>query len=150
MGQDGAVVVVQSPGQSTGDDPGERWCLAAPVVADDRPLAVLTVGSHSADFSISLAARVLFAVAAQLSVFLRWALPGESSGSSPTAAIAGAEPPTLQAYCFGRFRVALDGVEIPPSRFKRQKSLMLLKLLVMLDVARLKLLTFQAPLYQAG
>ena len=101
----------------------------APIVADDRLLAVLTVGSRDADFSISLAARVLFAVAAQLSVFLRWALPSDARGSSPTVAVVQTERPTLQAHCFGRFRVALDGVEIPPSRFKRQKSLTLLKLL---------------------
>jgi DNA-binding SARP family transcriptional activator len=125
----GALVVLRPPGQTPDAGPGERWCLAAPVVADDRLLAVLTVGSHDADFSISLAARVVFAVAAQLSVFLRWALPSDATGTSPTVAVAQPERPTLQAHCFGRFRVALDGVEIPPSRFKRQKSLTLLKLL---------------------
>lgn len=125
----GALVVLRPPGQRPDAGLDERWCLVAPIVADDRLLAVLTVGSRDADFSISLAARVLFAVAAQLSVFLRWALPSDARGSSPTVAVVQTERPTLQAHCFGRFRVALDGVEIPPSRFKRQKSLTLLKLL---------------------
>lgn len=113
------------------------WRLAVPIVADERLLGVLVVMSQRAISAMGFAARVLFPVAAQLAVFLRWALVAEAeprrgavSEATAGAGTGVAVSPRLRFYCFGRFRVELDGREVPSGRFKRQKALALLKLLV--------------------
>jgi DNA-binding SARP family transcriptional activator len=143
-----ALVAIQ-PVQPDSQD-AACWRLGVPIVAEERLLGVLALTSRRSDFSIGFAARVLFPVAAQLGVYLRWALladgsappagangtatPGPAADTAaapgPRGAHTAAAGPTLAFYCFGRFRVVRDGRELPTERFKRRRSLSLLKLLV--------------------
>lgn len=106
------------------------WQLTIPLVAEERLLGTLSIGTWYPRFNVASAARVLFAVGGQLSVFLHWALQedqqklqSDRSGGPPQVAAA-------RFYCFGQFRVVLNGQEVPGSHFRRQKSLALLKMLV--------------------
>jgi DNA-binding SARP family transcriptional activator len=115
----GALVATRSNG----------WDLVVPIVSDGHLLGTLGVASERHDFSIGHAARALYSLAGQVSVFLRWASRDERlaapdhPGKPPATA-------TLLLTCFGRLRVFVSGQAIPPSRFRRQKALTLLKVLL--------------------
>ena len=110
------------------DVPGSYIC--APLVAEGRVLGALGIVSQDEAFDAATATRILFPVAAQLGVYLGWALltserDGEPSEAAPTTATS-----RLQINCLGPFSVVLDGKPIPIGRFHRLKALTLLKFLV--------------------
>lgn len=125
-----AALVVFHPLVEGGSAPGDglRWSVTVPLAAQDRILGSLSVASKKTTFNAGAAARVLFAVGGQLSVYLRWALMEEQQ---PTGAkVPGTlEAQVLRFYCLGRFRIVLNGDTVPLTRFKRHKSLLLLKAL---------------------
>ena len=104
--------------------------ICAPLAAEGRVLGGLGIASRRRDFDIALATRILFPVAAQLGVYLRWAyLPGLRAEKAPDKG-PGGQSARLRVHCHGAFRLVMDGNPIPLSRFRRLKALTLLKFLV--------------------
>ncbi len=106
------------------------WYLCAPLVVESRVLGALGVASERHDFDVAGAMRVLFPMAVQLGVYLRWAyLAGEHKPKGAGERLPG-EASRLRFHCLGPFRVSLDGEPVPAARFERLKALTLLKFLV--------------------
>lgn len=124
---DGSVTIFQLPPGGTRD---ACWHLAIPLSAGGATLGVLSIGSRRVGFPVGLAARILFAIGCQLGAFLGWASSTGQPGIMESAGGRPASPAVLYFHCFGRFRILIDGREIPSRSFARQKSLAVLKVLV--------------------
>jgi DNA-binding SARP family transcriptional activator len=125
----GAVVVSHSSGTGEAGE-AARPCLylVIPLLAEGQLLGALSVASTRPSFDLGLAARILFVVGGQLGVLVRWGFT-RTSAPGLDAPVSGATPST-RFHCFGRFRITRDGRELASSQFGRQKSLALLKLLI--------------------
>lgn len=128
-GSEVPLLAVVAP-QGEGDPTAAGWYLCAPLVVEGRVLGALGVVSRRPDFDVAAAGRILFPVAVQLGVYLRWAyLVGEEprEGVSTRGQDGAAR---LRFYCMGRFRVFVDGEAVPMGTFRRLKALALLKFMV--------------------
>ncbi|MBI4213375.1 MAG: winged helix-turn-helix domain-containing protein [Chloroflexi bacterium] len=107
-----------------------RWALTLPVSGGGQFLGILTLLSTRNRFAVGPAARTLFSVEGPLSLFLRRALL-DAPGAAESVSLNGRRGrPSVEFHCFGQFRVMRGGQELHPRRFKRRKSLDLLKILV--------------------
>ena len=113
-----------------GSDKRRGTYLCAPLVAEGRVLGALAVASQRQDFDVALATRILFPVAAQLGVYLRWAYLASDTRATIDRELAPAGAPRLRIRCLGPFRVELDRRPVPVTQFQRFKALTLLKFLV--------------------
>lgn len=103
---------------SPGD--GVCWALTAPVHCDSVLAGAVTVVGRPPAFSISMAARVLGALAGHLGLFLRW-LPRNRDAVR------------MRVRTLGGFSAELDGRAIGAGAFRRKTGLDVLKLLVGTD-----------------
>lgn len=131
---EGALITVRQ----ANDPSGPSWHLTAPICDERGLLGALMVSSQRAGFSFGHAARILFTVAGQISVFLRWMTLVDSRWNELIVGQPMSRPtpvtPELRLYCLGQFRVvrSRNGLEreIGAADFRRpQKSLSLLKIL---------------------
>ncbi|MCH8206703.1 MAG: winged helix-turn-helix domain-containing protein [Chloroflexi bacterium] len=116
------------PGGETGAESGAYLC--APLVAEGRVLGALGIASRDEGFDVATATRVLFAVAAQLGTYLRWAYVALGKEWRAAGEESDTQTARLRVYCLGPFRVVLDEQPIPLNRFHRWKAVSLLKFLV--------------------
>ncbi|MFW6195128.1 MAG: BTAD domain-containing putative transcriptional regulator [Chloroflexota bacterium] len=106
-----------------GRRPGSAICV--PLIVDDRVEGTITLWGASGHMAIGRAMRRLFPLASQFSVFLRWTLHRDQ-WSAPSE---DSDLPTgrLKIKTLGPFGLEIDGRPVPPSAFRRKRSLDLLK-----------------------
>ncbi|MBI4307554.1 MAG: winged helix-turn-helix domain-containing protein [Chloroflexi bacterium] len=126
------VPVLISRARGVASPESTEWAICVPLQAEERVLGALVATTNAPRFNVGVAARVLFPVAVQLSVYLRWAYSthGQVWPPSSRGATSLPEARRLEFYCFGSFRLMRNGMPVPTAGFHRLKSLSLLKYLV--------------------
>ncbi len=120
------------------DDPAAKlgfaqgWYVCVPLEGDGRTLGTIAVAGDRSVIDLPDLTRLLFPIGAQLSVYVRWAVPAlrnadRMAEADEDSVLADSQ---LRVRCLGTFEVSVDGRSLTTSRFHRLKALTLLKFLV--------------------